>query len=147
VKTRTTDRTLCGPARRDVAVSVGEGCSRLMNQAGRWALFLRTQRTPTMRLGLIAAVSALTLCCLPTASAQCDDKSQQNAADEWAVRGDLAAGSKCAGPSDTAKSEQKLEDAAVRAKRKTDDKNRTDERSGTLAHGDRRENSSPPGKR
>ena len=96
-----------------------------------------------MRLGLIAAASALTLCCLPaTASAQCDDKSQENAADEAAVRGDLAAASKCAGPSDTARSEQKLEDAAVRAKRKTDEKNGTDERSGTSAHGDRKENSS-----
>jgi hypothetical protein len=98
-----------------------------------------------MRLGLIAAASALTLCCLPaTASAQCDDKSQQNAADEWAAKGDLAAGSKCAGPSDAARSEQKLEDAAVQAKRKTDEKSETDGRSGTSAHGDRRENSSVP---
>src|ERR1700692_1590638 len=93
------------------------GCSRLRNQAVSWALYLRTQWTPTMRLGLIAAVSALTLCCLPApARAQRDDKSQQNAADEWAVRGDLAAGSKCAGPSDTSRSEEKLEDAAVQAK-------------------------------
>jgi hypothetical protein len=98
-----------------------------------------------MRLGLIAAVSALTLCCLPAvASAQCDDKSQQNAADEWAVKGDLAAGSKCAGPSDTARSEQKLEDAAVQAKRKTDERGATDGRSGTSVHGDRRDDSSVP---
>jgi hypothetical protein len=91
-----------------------------------------------MRLGLIAAASALTLCCLPaTASAQCDDKSQENAADEAAVRGDLAAASKCAGPSDTARSQRKVEDAAVGAKRKTDDA-----RSGTSAEGDPRAN--PP---
>src|ERR1700704_5664461 len=96
-----------------------------------------------MRLGLIAAASALTLCCLPgTALAQCDDTSQQNAADEAAVKGDLAAGSKCASPSDTARSQQKLEDAAVQAKRKTDEKSGTDERSGTSGRGDRKEN--PP---
>jgi hypothetical protein len=82
---------------------------------------------PTMRLGLIAAASALTMgCLLATASAQCDDKSQQNAADEAAVKGDLAAGSKCAGPSDKARSEKKLEDAAVQAKRKTDEKSGTE---------------------
>jgi hypothetical protein len=82
---------------------------------------------PTMRLGLIAAASALTMgCLLATASAQCDDKSQQNAADEAAVKGDLAAGSKCADPSDKARSEKKLEDAAVQAKRKTDEKSGTE---------------------
>jgi hypothetical protein len=84
-----------------------------------------------MRLELMAAASALALGCLTaTASAQCDDKSQQNAADEAAVRGDLAAGSKCATPSDAARSEQKNEDAAVRAKRKTDAKNGTDQQPG-----------------
>jgi hypothetical protein len=97
-----------------------------------------------MRLGLITAASALALGCLSaSASAQCDDnKSQQNAADEAAVRGDLAAGSKCATPSDAARSEQKNEDAAVRAKRKTEEKSGTDGRSGTSAQGDLREN--PP---
>jgi hypothetical protein len=95
-----------------------------------------------MRLGLIAVASALTLGCLAgTASAQCDDKSQQNAADEAAVKGDLAAGSKCADASDRARSEQKLEDAAARAKRQTDERRRADERSDTPAQGDRRENS------
>jgi hypothetical protein len=99
-----------------------------------------------MRFALIAATSALTLSCLAaTASAQCDDKSQQNAADEAGVKGDLAAASKCAGPGDVARSERELEDAAVRAKRKTDEKNGTDERSsGTSAQGDPREN---PGSR
>jgi hypothetical protein len=47
---------------------------------------------------------------------QCEDKSQQNAADEAGVKGDLAAASKCATPADKAKSEKKLEDAAGRAK-------------------------------
>jgi hypothetical protein len=84
-----------------------------------------------MRIQLIAAASALALSCLPvTASAQCDNKSQQNAADEAAVRGDLAAGSKCATPSDAARSEQKNEDAAVRAKRTTDEKSGTNQQPG-----------------
>jgi hypothetical protein len=111
-----------------------------------------------MRFALIAAASALTLSCLaatadqrppspaPSADAvaraaandkvpaQCDDSSQQNAADEAIVKGDLAAASKCAGPQgsrdktpseirdDAERSEKKLEDAAVRAKRRTDEK-------------------------
>jgi hypothetical protein len=83
-----------------------------------------------MRLGLISIASALTMgCLLATASAQCDDKSQQNAADEAAVKGDLGAGSKCADPGAAAKSEQKNEDAAVRAMRKTDENSGTDGRS------------------
>jgi hypothetical protein len=96
-----------------------------------------------MRLGLIAAASALTLGCLAaTASAQCDDKSQQNAADEASAgKGDLAAGSKCADPSDVARSQQKLEDAAERAKRKIDETSGTEKRSGPSAQGDRGENS------
>jgi hypothetical protein len=82
-----------------------------------------------MRLELIAAASALALGCLSApASAQCDDKSQQNAADEAAVRGDLAAGSKCADASAAARSEQKNEDATVRAKRTTDEKSGTSQR-------------------
>jgi hypothetical protein len=92
-----------------------------------------------MRFPFIAAASALMLLSLAaSASAQCDDKSQQNAADEAAIKGDLAAASKCAGPSDVARSEHKLEDAAVRAKRNTDEK------SGASARDDRREN---PGSR
>jgi hypothetical protein len=99
-----------------------------------------------MRLGLIAGASALALGCLTgPAAAQCDDKSQQNAADEAAVRGDLAAASKCAGPGDPARSEQKLEDAATRAKRRTDGTSEADGRSsGTAAQGDREEH---PGSR
>jgi hypothetical protein len=93
-----------------------------------------------MRLGLIAAASALALGCLP-ALAQCDDKSQQNAADEATIKGDLAAASKCADASDVAKSEQKLEDAAARAKRKTDEESGT-ERSATSGQRDREK---PPG--
>jgi hypothetical protein len=82
-----------------------------------------------MRFVFIPAASALMLICLAaTASAQCNDKSQQNAADEAGVRGDLAAASKCSAPGDVAKSEQKLEDAAVRAKRNTDDKGGTSDR-------------------
>jgi hypothetical protein len=88
-----------------------------------------------MRFPFIAAASALMLLSLAaSASAQCDDKSQQNAADEAAIKGDLAAASKCAGPSDVARSEQKLEDAAVRAKPNTDEK------SGASTRDDRREN-------
>jgi hypothetical protein len=103
------------------------------------ALFSQTKKErPTMCLGLVAVASALTLGCLvATASAQCDNKSQQNAADEAAVRGDLAAGSECADPSDVVRSEQKVEDAAAQAKRKTDQKSGTDS-----TQGDRRE--SPP---
>jgi hypothetical protein len=102
-----------------------------MNHARLRALFWRTQRDATMRLGLIATALVLALGCLPAiASAQCDDKSQQNAADEAAVRGDLAAGSKCASPSDAARSEKKNEDAAVQAKRKTEEKNETGDRAG-----------------
>ena len=48
------------------------------------------------------------------------NKSQQNSADEAAVRGDLKAGSECADAADKALSEKKNEDAAERAKRKID---------------------------
>jgi hypothetical protein len=82
-----------------------------------------------MRARLTAATSALIFACtLAAASAQCDDKSQQNAADEAAVKGDLAAGSKCADASDKARSEMENEDAAVRAKRASDPKSGTVER-------------------
>jgi len=50
------------------------------------------------------------------AFAQCEDKSQQNAADEAGIKGELSAASKCATPADVARSEKKLEDAAVKAK-------------------------------
>jgi hypothetical protein len=46
------------------------------------------------------------------------NKSQQNSADEAAVRGDLKAGSECADAADKALSEKKNEEAAERAKSK-----------------------------
>jgi hypothetical protein len=76
-----------------------------------------------VRRKLIAVASGLMLGCLATAAlAQCDDKSQQNAADEAAVRGDLAAGSKCADAADAIRSEKKNEEAAERAKASIDDR-------------------------
>ena len=89
-----------------------------------------------MRRQLIA--TALMLGCLATSAlAQCDDKSQQNAADEAAVKGDLAAGSKCADPAEVNRSEKKNEDAAERAKAKTEDKteSKTEEQSGSVGQG------------
>jgi hypothetical protein len=69
----------------------------------------------------------LTLGCFATTAfaSDCQDtlqqnKSQQNAADEAEVRGDLKAGSECADAADKALSEKKNEDAAVRAKSKMD---------------------------
>ena len=44
------------------------------------------------------------------------DKSQQNAADEAQVRGDLKAGSECATPADKQESEKKNEDKAAKLK-------------------------------
>jgi hypothetical protein len=82
--------------------------------------------------GRFTAVAGLTLGCFalgcftPAAfAADCPDtlqqnKSQQNSADEVAVRGDLKAGSECADDADKALSEKKNEDAAERAKRKMD---------------------------
>ena len=61
-------------------------------------------------------------CFVPQASAeQCadklqQDKSQQNAADEAQVRGDLKAGSECATPADKQESEKKNEDKAAKLK-------------------------------
>lgn len=67
---------------------------------------------------------ALILGCFLAASAsaeQCNDKlqqdkSQQNAADEAQVRGDLKAGSDCATPADKADSARKVEDRAAKLK-------------------------------
>ena len=67
-----------------------------------------------MRSLLIA--SALAIVSATQVFAQCEDKSQQNAADEAGVKGDLSAASKCANSADIAKSEKKLEDAAGKAK-------------------------------
>jgi hypothetical protein len=74
---------------------------------------------------LIGIAFGLTLSCLATgALAQCgaDNKSQQNAADEAAVRGNYGAGSACADATDQVKSEKKNEDAAARAKAKSDER-------------------------
>jgi hypothetical protein len=77
--------------------------------------------------GRFTAVVGLTLGCFATTAlaSECKDtlqqnKSQQNSADEAAVRGDLKAGSECADPADKALSEKKDEDAAERAKSKID---------------------------
>ena len=77
-----------------------------------------------MRRKLIATALGLMLGCFVTAAlAQCDEnKSQQNAADEASVRGDLKAGSKCANAADMIRSEKKNEEAAERAKSKIDER-------------------------
>jgi hypothetical protein len=68
-----------------------------------------------MRSLLIAG--ALAIVSATHVFAQCEDKSQQNAADEAGVNGDLSAASKCANKADAAKSEKKLEDAAGKAQK------------------------------
>ena len=75
--------------------------------------------------GRFITIVGLTLSCFATAAlaSDCSDtlqqnKSQQNSADEAAVRGDLKAGSECADAADKALSEKKNEDAAERAKSK-----------------------------
>jgi hypothetical protein len=68
-----------------------------------------------MRSLLIAG--ALAILSATHGFAQCEDKSQQNAADEAGVKGDLSAASKCADKADAAKSEKKLEDAAGKAQK------------------------------
>jgi hypothetical protein len=70
-----------------------------------------------MRSRSLCIASALAIISATQAFAQCEDKSQQNAADEAGVKGDLAAASKCATSSDKARSEKKLEDAAVKAQK------------------------------
>ena len=85
-----------------------------------------------MRPVLIAAISGLAFLAGP-ASAQTtkekepslsDDtkKPQQNSADEAAVRGRLEDGIKPGKPSDQTKANKTVEDAAVKAKRKSDAK-------------------------
>jgi hypothetical protein len=93
----------------------------------------------------IATVLGLTLGSFATSAlgGQCpdvlqQDKSQQNSADEAHVRGDLKAGSDCANPADETTSEKKDEDAAVRAKSKTD------EQSGTVGQSEPKGGPAPP---
>jgi hypothetical protein len=100
-----------------------------LNERRTRALNFITAKDFAMR-GRFAAALGLTLgClvlgCLSTAAlaSDCPDtlqqnKSQQNSADEAAVRGDLKAGSECADAADKALSEKKNEDAAERAKSK-----------------------------
>ena len=71
----------------------------------------------------IAIAFALTLSCVATTASaeQCEDKlqqdkSQQNAADEAQVRGDLKAGSQCATLGDKEESAKKNEDRAAKLK-------------------------------
>jgi hypothetical protein len=70
-----------------------------------------------MRHGCIGLVMALGVIAAP-AFAQCEDKSQQNTADEARIKGDLDAASKCATPQQVEQSQRKLEDAAANAKNK-----------------------------
>jgi hypothetical protein len=68
-----------------------------------------------MRSRFLYIALALLVCSEASALAQCDDKSQQNAADEAGIKGYLGA-AKCATQADKAQSEKKLEDAAAKAK-------------------------------
>jgi hypothetical protein len=72
-----------------------------------------------MRSRLLCIALTLLICSEAAALAQCDDKSQQNAADEAGNKGDLGAASKCATQADKERSEKKLEDAASKAKSNT----------------------------
>jgi hypothetical protein len=72
-----------------------------------------------MRSRLLCIALTLLICSDAAALAQCDDKSQQNAADEAGIKGDLGAASKCATQADKEGSEKKLEDAASKAKSST----------------------------
>jgi hypothetical protein len=83
------------------------------------------RRRSTTIVGLMVACFALGCFATNALASECpdtlrQDKSQQNSADEAAVKGDLKAGSDCADPADKASSEKKNEDAAGRAKSKID---------------------------
>jgi hypothetical protein len=99
-------------------------CRRIKSEPTRY--FGKAQRILAMR-GRFTTIMGLTLGCFATTAlaSECQDrlqqdKSQQNSADEAAVKGDLKAGSECATPADKALSEKKNEDAAERAKNKID---------------------------
>jgi hypothetical protein len=66
-----------------------------------------------MRSRLLCIALTLLISSEAAALAQCDDKSQQNAADEAGIKGDLGAASKCATQADKEESQRKLEDAAA----------------------------------
>jgi hypothetical protein len=65
---------------------------------------------------LVCIALTLLLCSEGAALAQCDDKSQQNAADEAGIKGDLGAASKCAAQVDKERSQKRLEDAAAKTR-------------------------------
>jgi hypothetical protein len=82
-----------------------------------------------MRSRLFSIALTLLISSEAAALAQCDDKSQQNAADEARIKGDLGGASKCATQADKEESQRKLEDAAAKAKGNT----RTDGRAPSRA--------------
>jgi hypothetical protein len=69
-----------------------------------------------MRFRLLCIALTLLICSEAAALAQCDDKSQQNAADEAGIKGDLVGASKYATQADKERSQKKLEEAAAKAK-------------------------------
>jgi hypothetical protein len=69
-----------------------------------------------MRSRLLCIALTLLICSEAAALAQCDDKSQQNAADEAGIKGDLVGASKYATQADKERSQKKLEEAAAKAK-------------------------------
>jgi hypothetical protein len=82
-----------------------------------------------MRSRILCVALTLLIYSEAAALAQCDDESQQNAADEAGTKGDLGAASKCATQADKERSEKKLEDAAAKANGNT----RTDGRAPSRA--------------
>ncbi len=70
-----------------------------------------------MRTGILTVAVLVLACAAAPAFAECQDKSQQNAADEAGIHGEHEAASKCATQADVDRAEKKMEDAAVKAKR------------------------------
>jgi hypothetical protein len=92
--------------------------NKLMGCALSCVVPTRNRDMPPKVIGALFGV--MIVGCLGTvAHAQCDDKSQQNAADEAIPKGDLTAASKCADAADRLRSQKMLEDAAERAKART----------------------------
>ena len=76
-----------------------------------------------MRIAMIVTTAVLALAgAAAPAFADCEDKSQQNAADEAGIHGEHDAASRCATQADVDRAEKKMEDAAVAAKRRSDSK-------------------------
>jgi hypothetical protein len=70
-----------------------------------------------MRAGLLCIVPTLLMCSENLALAQCDDKSQQNTADEAGLKGDLGGASMCATQAEQGGLAKKLEDAAAKGEK------------------------------